>query len=236
MSTQNFFMPMVVIGLVVLTLIMSGLTRRYQQRQAARRSIVNRTETGIRLIEGLLQELKSFPLPFQLRQTLRQDVLHRYQMIGRIYRDYPQLEERLKIAQARCQTEPEVAPGNVMEVTDEPQVASLVANLDELSELVESPHSLLSTSLDIRKECVKQIGELRAELLSNFHMAQFARKFEAGDTNSARDHLRQLMTTLKARGPNTAKVFEFYERAEEEYNASMRRVVGDLPETVLKTG
>ena len=112
MSTQHFLMPLVVVGLVVLTLVMSGIARRYQQRQAARRSIVNRTETGIRLIEKLLQDLKSLPLPFHLRQTLRQDVLHRYHMIGRIYRNYPRLEERLKAAQARFQTESALSPAD----------------------------------------------------------------------------------------------------------------------------
>lgn len=234
MSTQHFFMPLVVVGLVVLTLALSGIVRRYQQQQAARRSVVKRMETGIRLVEGLLQGLKSLPLAFKLRQALRQDALNRYRTIGRIYRDYPRLEVKLKEAQACFHSEPNVTPGCVPEVIDEPQIAALVADLDELSGFVGSSQWLSPPVMDVRKGFVDQLGELRAELLSKFHMAHFRQKYEAGDANNAQDHLRRLMDTLKTRGPNTEKVLELYERAEEEYNASMRRVASNLPETVLK--
>jgi hypothetical protein len=234
MSTQHFFMPLVVVGLVVLTLVLSGIARRYQQRQAARRSVVNRMETGIRLIEETLRDLQSFPLATTLRQTLRQDVLRRYQMIGQIYRTYPRLGEQLKEAEARLAAESDVAVGNVPEITDESEVATFIDKLDELSVFVEGPHLLSPPIFDKRKRFVFQLGEIRAELLSKFHHAQFRQKHQAGELSAAQDHLRSLMETLKTRGPNTEKVLDLYNQAEEEFNVSLRRVDSALPETALK--
>ena len=234
MSTQHFFMPLAVVGLVVLTLVMSGIARRYQQQQAARRSVVNRMETGIRLIEEALQESTSLPLPATLRKTLRQDVLRRYQMIAQIYRAYPRLSEQLKEAEARLTAEPEVGVGTVPEISDESTVSAFVERLDELAVFIEGPQLLSPPIFEKRKRFVLQLGEIRAELLSKFHHAKFRQKHQAGELSAAQDHLCRLMETLKTRGPNTEKVVELYHQAEEEFNASIRRVDSDLPEPALK--
>ena len=234
MSAQHFFMPLVAVGLVVSTLVLSGVARRYQQQQAARRSIVNRMETGIRLIEGLLRDLGALPLTAKLRRTLRPDVLNRYLLIGQVFRGYPRLAEHLKDAQLRLDVESDRILGEVPELADESAVATLIVHLDELSSFIDNSRLLPSPALAERKDFVRQLGEVRAELLSNYHHANFRQKYEAGDANGARNHLRRLMESLRVHGPNTEKVLGLYQAAEEELKFSLRREEHDLSESALK--
>ena len=89
MFSEQLLLPLVVIGLVILTLVMSGVARRYQQQQAARRSVVRRMEAAIRQVELALERLQPVGLDSAVKQVFRGDVVDRYRMIGRVFRRYP---------------------------------------------------------------------------------------------------------------------------------------------------
>ena len=155
MFSEQLLLPLVVIGLVILTLVMSGVARRYQQQQAARRSVVRRMEAAIRQVELALERLQPVGLDSAVKQVFRGDVVDRYRMIGRVFRR----NDAVNVAG--------VAPT----IKDEVELQRLLGSLEDLLGYLDGQGTVHPLSRETLEAVQTALGERRAELLFQHHEA-----------------------------------------------------------------
>lgn len=218
MFNEQLLLPLVIMGLVVATLVVSGLTSRHQQHLAARRSIVQRMETAIRRVESALDSLVGVPLGPELRQILRRDVRDRYRMIGDLVKSYPGLATHLQLAETRLNAEGSERMQDLSVPADEAERRKMVHALDDLRDYLELHGTLHPISVQQRQGFARLLGECAAELLASHCRAEVGRLVEEQRLEEARDLLVQLMAGLTERGLESERARELYCAAEAAIN------------------
>lgn len=231
MFSEQLLLPLVVIGLVILTLVMSGVARRYQQQQAARRSVVRRMEAAIRQVELALERLQPVGLDSAVKQVFRGDVVDRYRMIGRVFRRYPGLAQCLEQAEVRLRNDAVNVAGVAPTIKDEVELQRLLGSLEDLLGYLDGQGTVHPLSRETLEAVQTALGERRAELLFQHHEALFRAKQEEGDVDAARTHMRRLMEALRTLGPNTSRVHELYQRAAIELDTPLAAAGGSSRST-----
>jgi hypothetical protein len=214
MLIEQLLLPLVLSGLLVLVLIMPSFARRFQQREAVRRSVVQRMESWIRQVESALERLQRLPLDGAVYRVLRRDTLDRYQMIGRVFRSYPGLAERIAEIQDRLRGEAEAVAGPVPVVMNEAECNRLQAALDDLTVFLDNPGTLHPIPPDLRDQIRRHLQERRAELLAQHHLAHYREALTAGDRAAGEARLRRLAAWLQSEAPATPRVEELRREAQ----------------------
>lgn len=207
-------LPLALIGLVVGTLVLVGLSNRNPLHQAARRSIVRRMEVAIRRVEQALDGLADVSLDRDVRQALRRDVLDRYRMIGNVFKSYPGLVTSIQQAEMRLDAEASDRHHEASPPVEERELRKLIHTLDDLRDYLEIEGTLHPLSAQKRQLFTQYLGEYAAELLANHYHAEFDRLVDAGRLEEGRALLTQFMASLGTRGPDTERVRELYHAAE----------------------
>lgn len=221
MSTEQFLLPLVVIGLVVLTLVLSSIARRYQQHQAARRSVVQRMELAIRWLERLRARLQPLPLGRVVQQAIAADILDRYRMISRVFRRYPDLARLLAQAEARL-ADPAAQPsGAVPVIMADEELASLLTDLGELSSYFRDRGTLHPLAADQAEQVLGQLAECRCELLAQHYHAHFRDLQAAGEHTAGRAQLLHLLELLRSNQPVTPRLRELEKAALDALEAAV---------------
>lgn len=211
---EQWITPLVVVGLLLATLFLAAIAKRYQAYQARVRALVRRHATVIAQVEDALSALVAVPLSQALRTVLRGEVLARYQKIRVVYRRYPDLARRLTQAESNVAAEGPSVSTDVGKIDSEQAFRRLLHALDDLRDLFAHGDSVQAVPRDVRSRFVRELGERRAELASRFHLVE-ARKAETEDRiGQARAHITTLMQVLRSRGPSTDFVRELYHEAE----------------------
>lgn len=213
MFTEQLLLPLVVIGLVVGTLFLSGLASRHRQHEAARRSIVQSMEAAIRRVEQALDGLAGEGLDRDLRQALRRDVLDRYRMIGEVCTNYPGLAASLQQAETRLNAEDCDRPHQALTPPSEIELHKLIHALDDLRDYLQVEGTLHPLSVRQRELLPEYLGEYAADLLANYYHAKFDLLVGEGKRKEGIALMKQLMALLGDRGPDTDRVRGLYHAA-----------------------
>lgn len=206
--------PLVVAGMLLATLFMAAVLKRYQEYQARVRSLVQRIERGLNTIESALQILHAVPLTHELRVILYGDVVARYERIRVLYRKFPDLKERLQQARQTLQAQGPAATGGVGAIDSEQVFRQRIDALDQLIALIRDAETVRPVPQDVRRILLRELGERRAEVMARFHLVASRRLKHEGRASRARAHLTTLMQVLRSRGPSTDFVRELYREAQ----------------------
>lgn len=217
---EQWGVPLAVLGLIVATLFMSAVVKRYQAQQALIRARIQRISVGISTIEQSLETLRGVSLSRELRLTLRGDVLARYQQIARLYRRYPVIAQRLQAAEQAMQAEGGSVASGVGPIADSQQFTKIMRAIDALHDLVGEGQTIQPIPNDVRGIFCRELGERRAEANARYHLTRSQHYAEDGDASRARAHITTLMQVLKKRGPDTEFVRELYAEAEQALNGA----------------
>ena len=212
---EQWGVPLAVLALVLATLFMAGVVKRYQAHQALIRARVRRVEVGITLIEDALGALRSVPLSHPLRVMLRGDVLSGYQAIARLYRSYPGIGDRIRAAEQALQGEGAPLATGVGAIDDAAQLGRVTQSIDALVQLITDGDTVKPVPADVRAIFCRELGERRAEANARFHLTRSRQCSLKGDLQHARAHITTLMQILKRRGPGTEFVRDLYAEAEQ---------------------
>lgn len=213
-TIEQWGVPLAVLGMLLATLFMASVVKRYQAHQAIVRSAVQRLEKGVGDLLGSLDVLRPVPLSRELRVLLRGDVLARLQRIARLYRRYPGIKERITDAEAALAAEGAPTGSGVGPIEDDRSFRQMLKAFDELQEMISSGSLLQPVPRDVREIFRRELGERRAEVNARFHLVQSMQYKRSGDKTRARGHVTTLMQVLRSRGPSTDFVRELYAEAE----------------------
>lgn len=213
-SLEEWGVPLAVLGLLLLTLFMAALHRRYQAYLAGVRLVVGQLDARIHEIATALDELAKVPLSRELRLTLRSDILVRYQKIRSLYRHYPGIVDSIRRAERAMDAEGAPTGKGVGPLEGEKDYRKTVAALNRLHAVLRPGGTLQPLPADVRKIFVREIGERRAELMSRFHLVEARRLQQRGNSMKARTHLLALLQGLRQHGPNTGFVRELAAEAD----------------------
>jgi hypothetical protein len=187
---------------------MPSIARRYQQRDAVRRSVVQRMESWIRQLETALDRLHRVPLDGAAYRVFYKDIVDRYQMIGRVFSAYPDLAVRIAEVEARLQRDAEAVAGPAPVILAEAECNPLLGALDDLVVFLENPGTLHPISEELRHKVSTHLRERRAELLVQRSQAGYRERRAAKDLPAAEAHLQRALDYLQAQAPDTPRVKE----------------------------
>lgn len=215
MQSSDWLMPAVVLGMIASLLIAASLVRRYQQYKAHQRATLRRVASFVPVIEESLTQLASVPLARDLRVMLRGDVLRRLQSIRKVHARYPRIDERIREAQVRLDSEGPDTRGSVPPIKDERHFRQLLSAIDSVGDYLERGGVMGGMPATQRDSLLCQLRERRAEVMARFHIVQANRCQEQGDVRKAGQHLKILIEQLRSRGPNTDFVRELFLEAQQ---------------------
>lgn len=223
---EEWAIPVVVIGMLLAMLFMAAMVNRYQAHQARVRASVRRNQMRIDGISECLTGLQGVPLSRELRVALRGEVLARYQRIRQLYPRYPELGDKIRMAEQAVQGEGARPQSGVGPLEDDQVFRATVAALDALIATVEQADTIQSIPRDVRAIFGRELGERRAEVMARFHLVQSMHCEREGKLTGARGHLTTLLHILRQRGPSTDFVRELYAEAEAALIALTDRQIG----------
>lgn len=218
-ALEQWGVPLAVMGMLLATLFMAAVAKRYQAHQALVSAQVRRLELAVTEIEEGLTALQGVSLSRELRLTLRSEVLTRYQRIARLTRRYPSIAQKVREAEAALNAEGGTPGTGVGPMPDQQAFLCVQRALDSLVDVVAHGDTLRPIPRDVRQIFCRELGERRAEANARFHLVQASALQKDGDTVRARAHLTTLLQVLKRRGPSTDFVRELYVEAEHAFDA-----------------
>ena len=219
-ALEEWGVPLTVLGMVLLTLTVAALHHRYLAYLTEVRIAVSRLEANLIEITTALDDLTRIPLSRELRLTLRSDVLARYQRIRSLYRRYPGIVEKIRMAeQALDAVGPPTASG-VAPLEDQRVFRSILVALNHLNAVVCRGGTLRPIPGDVRRIFQREIAERRAEVMSRYHLVEARRHDAQGNSTKARTHLLTLLQALRHHGPVTP----FTRELATEANAALSRL------------
>lgn len=213
-TLDDWGVPLAVLGMLLATLFMAAVLKRYQEHQALVRARVRRLEAGISDATESLSDLRGVPLSRELRVTLRTDVVTRYRAIQRLYRRYPGIGQRIQQAEDAANAEGAPPATGVGPIDDEQAFRKIIHALDRLDGILGAGSTVQPIPADVRDIFRREVGERRAEANARFHLVASAKYQRNEDWIRARSHLTTLMQILRKRGPSTEFVRELYAEAQ----------------------
>ena len=218
-TLEDWGVPLAVLGMLIATLFMAAVVKRYQAHQALVEAQIQRLELGIGSIVEGLAALHGVPLSRELRVTLRTEVLARYQRIARLFRRYPDIAQRLREAGAAISAEGAPPNTGVGPIVDQQAFRRVAAAIDGILDLMHRGDTLQPVPRDVRQIFCRELGERRAEAHARFHLTQARQYQRDGNLSRARAHVTTLLQVLKRRGPSTDFVRELYAETEHALQA-----------------
>jgi len=218
--------PAAVLGLVLLTLIMSWVLKRYQVHQALRRKTLQGLEKKVLHVSQAMDAVKHVPLPRELRVLLRSEILAYHQAIAGMLPSYPNIDQLTAESKSRLNAEGPESGSEPPVMADAIALAKTTNALDALIKLISSGLLTRLSPQDIHK-ISQDIGERRAKVTFRYYVDE-ARRLEAGgQKDKARSLIYKLMSILGRKGPNTALILDYYKQAEELIKRYSRIDSGD---------
>ena len=211
---EQWGVPLAVAGMLLATLLMSALVKRYQEHQVLVRARLQRLGHSVHALEQALDVLRTVPLSREMRVLLRGELLARLQRMARLSRRYPGIRQRIGEAETALNAEGAPNAAGVGPIDDEPMFRRIVHAIDELTEVFAFGDTLQRVPPDVREIFRRELGGRRAEVHARFHLVQSVKRRKTGDTSRARAHLTTLLHVLRRRGPSTDFVRELYAEAE----------------------
>lgn len=228
MLLEQWGVSLAVLGMLLLMLSMAAVMSLYQAHLAAVRGAVRHLDAGAEKTSAALQALGHVPLSRELRLTLRSDMLARYQKIRGLYRRYPGIAERIRLAENDLDTEGAPAPGGVGPIESEQEFRTTIAALDRLMASFGQGGTLQPVPADVCQIFRRELGERRAEVMSRFHLVEARRQDQRGNSTRARTHLMALIQALRQYGPKTGFVRALYAEAESALSALDERQLNQV--------
>lgn len=213
-SLEQWGVALAVLGMLLLMLLMAAVVNRYQVHLAVVRDAVYRLDAGAEETSAALSALAHVPLSRELRMTLRSDMLARYQKIRGLYRRYPRIAERIRLAANDLDAEGAPPAGGVGPIENEQDFRDTVAALDCLIALFGRGGTVQPVPADVCLIFRRELGERRAEVMSRFHLVEAKQHDRRGNVTRARTHLMALIQVLRQRGPSTDFVRALHKEAE----------------------
>ena len=198
-------------GLLILTLMLASLLRRYQERMAEKRLRIQRIIRGVDEIEDLLRQSTGCSLPAEIERVLREDVLARFHLVRKISRRFKGIAALIEGAEQALAQPP---GGPRQRVQDKYQLQQVIKDLGELMDFLRAGRLLQPLPVEQLRRYVEQVGTRRAECVYRFHMEQAVRLRQAGRLHDALTHCNRVRTFVHEYGPANEQVKAWYAEAE----------------------
>lgn len=226
-SDRNLLLA--VIGLVILTLLLASLYRKYQEAQAMRRQRVAMLLAGVEQLERILGQTTPLGLSRELRVLSRKELVRRLKAVQATYARYPHIQERIHQARSQVDTEGATAPSR-QKSTDK---ALLTGQLNVLAELrhilVEGGFSEPVAPSEL-PGFLHELDEARVRVQFDYHLAMYELYCDENARAKARSHLVALTKMIDGVRLKSEVITALREEAErlskQEFEASLKEEVG----------
>lgn len=213
MLLESLQIPMVVLGLVILTLLMTVVLKKYQAHQVIKRVTLQGLENNVIDLGKAMDAVKRMPLPREVRVLLRSEILARYQAMASLYSGYPNIDQLIDQAKSKLNAEGPDAGTEPPAMESAAELAKVSNALNTLIRLISSGILTRLTPQDIHK-ISQDIGEIRAKCSFRFHVDEARRLDAGGQRDKARSLIYKLMSILSYQGPNTDLIRDYYKQGE----------------------
>ncbi|MEJ2612726.1 MAG: hypothetical protein P8179_22375 [Candidatus Thiodiazotropha sp.] len=203
-------MPLFIVigGLLILTLILASIAQRYHDYVEQRRLEVKRILMRVSEVEDLVRRMVGLPVPVEVVQLLRQDILARLQIAKQIYAGYKGIDSMILGARTALA---QVKPTTHTVELDYLRMQQLTRALGEMLWLLKGGRLLTSITEEQRVQLMEKMTMQRAETLYNYHSREAAHLEKLNQLHQAHWHCTQLDSLLKPLIPTHQKVEVWYQ-------------------------
>jgi len=206
MTQEPLLLPLVIIALVGLTLLLAALASRYHQQQMMRRAVVQRMQMAIQRLDEGLSRLGRVPVPYEIRQLLRRDVVARYRMIGELARRSSGVDALVADAERRLAAETEQPSAVVPLADDENRLQQWLNGLHDLVDFLNYPGLIQPLPAGAALAYQQRLGDCGADLAARFFIHRYRERLDELAPGRAEAELERLTSYLRTRAPDTAHV------------------------------
>jgi len=201
-----------VTGLAVLFLATVSLIYRYRAWQAEKLARAQHLVRSAERMERVLMRLQGQPLPRELLDLCKQELLARYRKVQGLFPQLPDLEGRIQAVE-RLRTDHAAATWAAAELHHAAELNAYTQGLTALVELLTA--EWLTPKLDPPRlrELREQVRTLRAEAQSAFHTRAALEFAAAEDWKQAQAEAVRLLGLLKAKAPPNERGKALYRAA-----------------------
>ncbi len=211
-------------GLLIFTLMMASVVRRYQERMAEKRLRVQRIIRGVDVIEDLLKHSTGCSLPAEVEKLLREDVLSRLQSVQQIDGRFQGINRLIKEAELALHPH---QSGQRPVVQDYRQLQKMTTALSQLMDFLKEGRLLKPLIAEQVRIYVEQLGTLRAECVYGFHLERANQFLQAGKRHNALGDYKSIKSFLSEHGPDNDQVKAWYDEAESLRKAISEAIVSE---------
>lgn len=209
---------LIIAALIVLTLLLASIYRRYQMHLDNKRAAMQRLANNAGLLSSTLDALKPLPIKKEVRVLLRQEVIECLNGIKRLNPKLKDIETRIKEAEGRVNSEQSEAGIEITTPDTEEELNRIIEAIELLISFFAPGRMLTKPDSTRRTEYKTHLQEIRAELRYHFFTESAAALYQEGKRDPARSQLKRLMRYFQQLGPNTTLLRERYGDVEQRFH------------------
>lgn len=186
-----------VIGLVVLTLFLASLYRKYQEMQAIRRQRIAMLLAGVEQLDRVLDQTAPLGLSRELRVALRKDLVKRLKAVQAVCASYPGVQGRIRKVQGQVDAEGPMTV-NRQKSTDKSLLTGQLNALLELRRILAEGGLSEPVSAAELPGFLHDVDEARVRVQFDYHLAMYEAYRNMKASAKARSHLVALTKMIDA--------------------------------------
>jgi hypothetical protein len=215
--------PFIGVGaLALLFLAAASLIHRYRAWQAERLVRAQRLLRAADRLERVLMHLQGAPLPRELLEWCKQDLLSRYRQVQELFPKLQELEERIQAAE-RMRSDAGTAAWEAPQMHSAAELRHYARGLTALVEFLSPGAPGAQASSARARELRERLRTLRADAQAAYHTRTALEMAEAGHWDRAQAEALQLIGLLKAKAPPNERGKALYRSAVALYQDLMYR-------------
>lgn len=214
-----------VIGLVLLSLFLASLYRKYQEMQVIRRHRVAMLLAGVEQLERILGQIGPLGLSRELRVVSRKELMRRLKAVQAVHASYPGILERIRKARSQVDAEG-AAVVSRQKSTDKALLTGQLNALAELRHILAESGFCEPVSPAELPGFLHEVDEARVRVQFDYHLAMYEAYRNANASAKARSHLAALTKMIDAvrlQGEAITAMREEAQRlSKQEFEAAMK--------------
>lgn len=212
-------------GLVFLMLFVASAAQKYQAYQYQKELALKRMLRAVLDLENYLGQIDGAGLPKTLLVMLHKEILARYLTIRHIYKKMENIDQMISEAQNRLQLAESGAESRRIKPKDRQILNLYVAGISGLINFLQSHAHVAGMNQVQRNKYQAELSNLRAEIYSDYNLAEARAMAEQGMWSDAGKYVRDVMSFIHGHGPATDRTSKLYHQANRVYQQVIAKQV-----------
>lgn len=208
-------------GLVLLTILLAGFAKRYQQNMTVKRQRIKRILEAIDWLESLISRLDGSALPKDTEALLYEDIIERFKRIQTIDSRFNGITALIKEAERSLN---QIPNKRSLQIDNINKLQRLVQVLSELLGFLRENRLLITLDHAQTQKHINAVATHRSECVYIYHINLAKQFYEDKRLLDALSHCNSIKSYLLGHGPANEQVKQWHQEAE----AMSRQISGEI--------